>query len=257
MIPKKIHYCWFGNKKFDALSEECFKSWYYYLPDYELKLWNETSFNLNDAPIFVQKAYNAKKYAFVSDYVRAWALFKEGGIYLDTDVEIKKNLDQFLNHKAFSGFESKGFPFTALWGTEADHIWPKKVVEYYWNQKEFDDTVNTSLVSDLLENVFGADKNNDNLQHLKEGIVIYPSNYFCINLPENYATHHFNGSWIKDKRGNQLTQFSTINTFQFYTDRAIELRGEKELVKKIRLKIILMEIPKRIIRPLLHLKDRL
>jgi mannosyltransferase OCH1-like enzyme len=256
MIPKKIHYCWFGEKALDALSEKCMASWKQYLPDYELRFWNESSFNIQESPPFVREAYRLKKFAFVSDYVRAWALYNEGGIYLDTDVEIKKNLDRFLQHRAFSGFEAKGFPFTALWAAEAKHAWPEKAVDYYQRQKDFNGTVNTSIVSDLLQNEFGADKNNDAAQNLQEGIVIYPSNYFCVNLPENFATHHFNGSWLKDDKGNKICDFSTLNTYRFYANKAIELRGEKELVKKISLAVLLLEIPKRIVRPLLRLKNK-
>lgn len=256
MIPRKIHYCWFGGKPLDTLSINCIESWKTHLPNYELRFWNENTFNINHAPVFVQQAYALKKFAFVSDYVRAWALYNEGGIYLDTDVEIKKNLDVFLQHNAFSGFESKGYPFTALWGTEAKHSWPKLVMEYYEQQKAFNNTINTSIVADLLQHKFGANKYHDATQYLKEGIVIYPSNYFCVNLPDNFACHHFNGSWMKDKDGNKIAEFSTINTYNFYANKAIELRGEKELIKQISIITILLEIPKRIIRPLIRIKNK-
>ena len=118
MIPKIIHYCWFGGNAIDEFSNNCINEWQKKLPDYLIKKWDETNFDIENAVPFVREAYHNKKWAFVSDYVRAYALWSEGGIYLDTDVEIKYSLDIFLQHSAFSGFERKGYPFTALWGSE-------------------------------------------------------------------------------------------------------------------------------------------
>ena len=104
MIPKKIHYCWFGRSKMPELALKCIASWKKYLPDYEIKEWNEDNFDLELYP-YVREAYNNRKFAFVTDVVRLYALYTEGGIYMDTDVEVLKPLDCFLNHQAFSGFE--------------------------------------------------------------------------------------------------------------------------------------------------------
>ena len=104
-IPKVIHYCWFGRGKLPKLAKKCIKSWKKYLPDYKIIEWNEDNFDINSNQ-YVREAYEAKKYAFVSDYVRLYALYNYGGIYMDTDVEVIKSLDEFLIHEAFSGFES-------------------------------------------------------------------------------------------------------------------------------------------------------
>ena len=102
MIPKILHYCWFGKKKLPALAKKCIASWKKYCPDYELILWNEDNFDLN-SNTYVREAYDSGKFAFVTDYVRLWALYRYGGIYMDTDVEVIKSLDKFLVHPAFSG----------------------------------------------------------------------------------------------------------------------------------------------------------
>ena len=106
MIPKIIHYCWFGGKPKPELAEKCIESWKKFCPDYEIVEWNEGNFNIN-SNLYVKQAYEAKKYAFVTDYVRLYALYTQGGIYMDTDVMVLKPLDEYLNHEAFSGFESK------------------------------------------------------------------------------------------------------------------------------------------------------
>ena len=102
MIPKKIHLCWFGNGKMDETVQNCIKSWKEKLPDYEIKIWNEENFDINISK-YTKDAYKAEKWAFVSDYVRLWVLYNEGGIYLDSDVEIIKSLDELLYNKVFWG----------------------------------------------------------------------------------------------------------------------------------------------------------
>ena len=98
MIPKRIHYCWFGRGQMPDLAIKCIESWHRFMPDYEYKLWNEDNFNITSVP-YVKEAYESRKYAFVTDYVRLYALFTEGGIYMDTDVELLSNLDKFLNNQ--------------------------------------------------------------------------------------------------------------------------------------------------------------
>ena len=93
MIPKIIHYCWFGRNPKPKLALKCIKSWKKYCPDYEIIEWNEDSFDIESAPLYVRQAYEAKKWAFVTDYVRLYAMTKFGGIYMDTDVEVIKPLD--------------------------------------------------------------------------------------------------------------------------------------------------------------------
>lgn len=121
MIPKIIHYCWFGNNPFPKLSKKCIKSWRKYCPDYEIIEWNEDNYDLQNAPLYVKQAYAKKKWAFVTDYVRLQIVYEFGGIYLDTDVELLQPLDFLLVHNAFFGFQhdnciSTGLGFGAIKG---------------------------------------------------------------------------------------------------------------------------------------------
>ena len=105
MIPKIIHYCWFGRNPKPELAVKCIKSWKKRCPDYEIIEWNEDNFDISSCPLYVRQAYEAKKWAFVSDYVRLKVVYDEGGVYLDTDVELKKGLDALLAYDAYFGFE--------------------------------------------------------------------------------------------------------------------------------------------------------
>ena len=107
MIPKVIHYCWFGRNPLPTSAQRCIASWRIFLPDYEIKEWNEDNFNVNIIP-YTQQAYEAKKYAFVSDYARFWVLYHYGGLYFDTDVEIIKSFDDIVDNGAFMGLEIDG-----------------------------------------------------------------------------------------------------------------------------------------------------
>ena len=105
MIPKIIHYCWFGRGPLPELAQKCIASWKKYLPDYEIKEWNEDNFDVNIIP-YTAEAYQAKKYAFVSDYARFWVLYKYGGIYFDTDVEVIRPIDDIISKGNFMGCET-------------------------------------------------------------------------------------------------------------------------------------------------------
>lgn len=107
MIPNVIHYCWFGRNPLPKSAQKCKASWRKFLPDYEIKEWNEDNFDVNIIP-YTQQAYEAKKYAFVSDYARFWILYKYGGVYFDTDVEVIKPMDDIIDNGPFMGFEIDG-----------------------------------------------------------------------------------------------------------------------------------------------------
>lgn len=109
MIPKVIHYCWFGGNPLPKSAQKCIASWRKYLPDYEIKEWNESNFDVNLIP-YTAEAYKAKKYAFVSDYARFWILHKYGGLYFDTDVEVIKNMDDIIAKGSFMGCENEAKP---------------------------------------------------------------------------------------------------------------------------------------------------
>lgn len=201
MIPKKIHYIWVGGKDKPADIKRCMSTWKKYLKDYEIIEWNEKNFDINSHP-FCKAAYDAKKWAFVSDYIRAYAIYNEGGIYLDTDVLILDNFDKFLDNKAFVGFENIDHPFTAVFGAEKNHPLLKDMLDYYDKLEEykfsFQDN-NTISVSDILINKYGC-KTNNQFQILKNDITVYPDNVLCNPSSESVAIHIFTGTWMDEAK---------------------------------------------------------
>lgn len=135
MIPKIIHYCWFGPKKYSRTVKKCMETWHRLMPDYEFMLWNETNSPM-DHP-FVRSAYAAKKYAFVADYVRFWALFNYGGIYLDTDMYAIKRFDELLENECFAGYENDKDINVALLGAKKYNPLIEQLLHLY-DSLEFD-----------------------------------------------------------------------------------------------------------------------
>lgn len=224
MIPKIIHYCWFGKGEMPDMAKRCIDSWHFYMPEYEYKLWNEDNFDVNSVP-YVKEAYETKKYAFVTDYVRLFALFKEGGIYMDTDVEILKPLDALLSLTGFTGYEgSKTLPpVTGIMASEAGGEWVKEQLDAYSgihfiNQDgTMDTTTNTKRISRIMrENGFVQ---NGEYQVYK-GMHIFPVDYFCPRqstgeyfLSENtYCDHHFMGSWDNESGMNWMWRLVSPKT---------------------------------------------
>ena len=132
MIPKTIHYCWFGRGEMPQLAKDCIASWHRHMPDWDYKLWNEDNFDVDSIP-YTREAYAARKYAFVTDYVRLYALSTEGGVYMDTDVEILKPLDDLLHLSAFTGYEGSKHkpPVTGLMASEAGGQWVEEQLHAY------------------------------------------------------------------------------------------------------------------------------
>jgi len=190
------------------LATKCINSWRDYLSDFELKLWNEDNFDINGNQ-YVKEAYNAKKFAFVSDYVRLYALYHYGGIYMDTDVEVIKPLNQFLKHRAFSGCEDENNCLTGTMGSESKHPWIERLLSEYADKKfiltggSLDTTTNVTRATRIMMKEYGWVPK-DQYQELRDDLHIYPSEYFCaknyetneIKITEKTHTiHHFAGSW--------------------------------------------------------------
>lgn len=213
MIEKKIHYVWMGKGQKSDLIESCMDSWRKYMGDYEIIEWNEENFDIGSNK-YVNEAYKNKKWAFVSDYVRLYALYNYGGIYLDTDMEILKPIDRFLVHGAFSGFESKDHLQTAIMGAEKHNPWIKDLLDYYEGRSffqsggEFDLTPNVVNITKRTLQDYGLVLNDEH-QALKSDLHIYPKEYFCpsdygdslkqknAKITENsYSMHHYDGSWL-------------------------------------------------------------
>lgn len=208
MIPKIIHYCWFGEKDKPAIVQKCIESWKLYLPDYEFMEWNESTFDINSY-LFTRESYGIGNYAFVSDYVRVYALYNYGGIYLDTDTEILKSLDPFLNENSFWGFEEKNYIATSLIGAEPNNNVIKEFLDYYSEFSLYDTEgkvkkfTNVLVVSDILKK--RGIILDGNYQKIEGIATVYPQEYFSpydyINCykksTENtVAIHHFYKSWL-------------------------------------------------------------
>ena len=206
MIPKIIHYCWFGGKPKPEGVLRCIESWQRCCPDYEIKEWNEDNFDVNSLP-YTSDAYNSGKYAFVSDVARLYALINHGGVYLDTDVELLKSFDKILDNNAFVGFEGSRFIATAVIGSVPRNTTMIEFFKLYYNQKFVNENNSLNLITNVkrLTNLL-TEKGlvlNGTEQHLKD-IVVYPTDYFSpydyidgtLKETENtIAIHWYSISW--------------------------------------------------------------
>lgn len=214
MIPKIIHYCWFGHNQKPKSVLKYIDNWKKYLPDYEIKEWNENNFDIENFQ-FTKEAYINKKYAFVSDVCRLYALYSEGGIYFDTDVEVIKKFDSLLSNSIFIGMESDKHKRigTSVIGAEAHNQFIAKCLEYYANKKfincdgSFNTIPNTLIISKIL-----AEQKNNNIK-------IYPIDYFSpidfetkriFKSPNTYSIHHFSGTWLPKYRQLESRFWSLI-----------------------------------------------
>lgn len=221
MIPKIIHYCWFGRGAMPESAKKCIDSWHEFMPDYEYKLWNEDVFDVNAVP-YTKEAYEAKKYAFVSDYVRLVALHSEGGVYLDTDVEVFKPFDDLLSYDAFAGFEgSKYLPIgTCVMASKAKGQWVREMLEAYHDRhflKEdgsFDFTTNVQFITaKMCERGFVQNGKEQDYKDLR----VFPVDYFSprrttgeyVRTENTFCDHHGMGSWT-DSRGNWKVRLGRI-----------------------------------------------
>lgn len=201
MIPKKIHYVWVGGNEKNNTIKQCMKTWGKHLEGYEVIEWNENNFDIDSHP-FVKAAYKAKKWAYVSDYIRAYVIYKYGGIYLDTDILVLDNFDRFLNNRAFVGFENPQYPFTAVFGAEPGHPLVKYMIEYYdrLDEYKFDfEKNNTISVSDLLIKKYHC-KVGNKFQILDEDIAVYPDTVLCNPSENSISIHVFTGTWLEGKK---------------------------------------------------------
>ncbi len=185
MIPKIIHYCWFGRGPMPELAQHCIESWHHYMPDYEYKLWNEDNFDINEYP-YAKEAYEFKKFAFVSDVARLKALNECGGIYLDVDFKVYKRFDDLLDHSAFAGIEgSKYNPvMMGVIASESGGKWVREQLDRYRDRHFLIDgkpdlTTNVKFVSDYMcQNGFVCDGSEQDYKDLH----VFPLEYFCPRL---------------------------------------------------------------------------
>ena len=205
MIPKVIHYCWFGGNPLPESVIKCIESWRKFCPGYEIKKWTEDNYDINKIQ-YIKEAYQEKKYAFVSDFARLDIIYNFGGIYLDTDVELIDSLDGLINNELFLGMESAGRVNTGIgFGGEAKNEFIKKNIEVY-NKINFNNhTTCVTYTSNLLKNM--GLKNKDVTQRLGN-IVIFSSDFFCpmsfetkktVITKNTISIHHFDMTWQENK----------------------------------------------------------
>lgn len=209
-IPPIIHYCWFGGNPLPDMARKCIASWRKYCPGYQIIEWNETNFDINYND-YMREAYEAKKWAFVSDVARLYALSAMGGIYMDTDVELLKPLDSLRQYEAVSGFECQTRISTGLMACrEGQEMFLEFLSAYndiHFRLKDgsFDLTPNVTRITDACLK-YGLSL--DNKKQTVRGFTLLPSEYLC---PKNFETletkitehtlciHHFDGSWLSDE----------------------------------------------------------
>ena len=206
MIPKIIHYCWFGRNPKPQEVLDYIENWKTFCPDYIIKEWNEDTFDVNMMP-FTREAYKVKKYAFVSDVCRLYALLNEGGIYLDTDVRLQKSFNSFLELKSFIGKEAPFKVGTAVIGAEKGCSWVQMFYDSY-KEKHFisrkgrlNSLENTAILTSLL---------NCNYPNYLDELKVYDIDFFCGKLynskqyvisANTVAVHEFYSSWVVKKYG--------------------------------------------------------
>lgn len=236
-IPRIIHYCWFGSKPMPSYVKKYVESWKKYLPDYEIMCWSEKNFDIT-TPEYVRDAYNAKKYAFVSDYARLYALKVYSGIYFDIDIQVLRHFDELLKYNGIFCFESQEKLMTAFMAASKDNPVIDEFLKYYIDQK-FDINhlePNTVPLTNLLKN--RGLKINDSNQLLDGDIIVFSNEYFnaydfsraTFKITENtYTIHHCLGSWCSAKE--KLIFKSKYLLSHILSEKAYEkLKGLKKKV---------------------------
>lgn len=236
MIPKVIHYCWFGHNPLPPLAIKCIESWKKYLPDYEIKEWNEDNFDVNIIP-YTAEAYQAKKYAFVSDYARFWILYNYGGLYFDTDVEVIRPMDDIIECGPFMGCEMDAQP-----GMKTISVAPglglgvapglglyKKILDYYCPLHFDPMNITITIVGHTTQVLRDMGLQDEKGIQQVAGVWIYPSEYFNptnivtrrLYISENTRTiHHYAASWMtptwQKRLKNSLRKFFPESVLLWY-----------------------------------------
>lgn len=244
-IPKVIHYCWFGKNDLSSLAIKCIDSWKKFCPDYEIILWNEDNFDIscND---FVKEAFEMNKWAFVSDYARLYVLYHYGGIYMDADVELVKNIDDILdNRKAVTGYQEDITIPAALMAAEPHNVWIKRLLDYYDDRHfimpdgSLDFKTNSEIITVISCKKFGFRIGDSFIRegevHILPSVYLAPykktifklknQNIYDIYKIDNeltYAIHHAVGSWtprnnVEKIKGQLFGLMRIILTERLYT----------------------------------------
>ena len=260
MIPKIIHYCWLSNDSFPEKIQMCIDSWREVMPDYEFKLWNTQNFDIENSVPYVKEAFANRKWAFAADYIRMYALYTEGGIYLDSDVKTLKRFDEFLAHSFFSSMEYHPFVVeqnhslkdidqygnritdnyisgieiqAAVMGAEQGCPFVREVLDWYQDKHfvKHDGTMAHDVIAPQIYTIVAEKygfRYKDVDQMLRGNIMIYRSEIFAGNrreaTPASYAIHFCENSWVKYPFWKRLTHYMRFFAFllrnMFFTTKA-------------------------------------
>ena len=234
MIPKIIHYCWFGGNELPQVVKDCILSWKKYCPDYEIKRWDESNYDVNKNQ-YTRDAYKSKKWAFLTDYVRLDVMYNEGGVYMDTDVKLIRSIDPLINEGAFMSFEKRGRVNTGVgFACEAGNKIVKENKEYYENNifldkdGSFCPEICVKITTEILIK-HGLDYTKNEVQRI-DGLTVYPSDYFSpkklgtekITLTSNtYGIHLFASSWYKGSKITRVIKYRLIPLKEFIKHRIL------------------------------------
>lgn len=234
MVPKIIHYCWFGGGEKPSSVKKCIDSWSQKCPGYEIKEWNETNYDISKSSYTLQ-AYEAKKYAFLTDYVRLDVLYREGGVYFDTDVKLIKSIETLVEKGPFMAFEKKGRVNTGIgFACEPNNPIVYENKSYYDNHNfinqdgEFDPEICVKITTKILID-HGLDYESDVKQTIK-GLTVYPSSYFSpkilgtnkINISEStFGIHLFESSWYEGNKFSKKFKYYLIPLKEFIKYRIL------------------------------------
>jgi hypothetical protein len=238
-IPKVIHYCWFGENSKPPIVEQCIQSWKKYCADWEIIVWNEQNYDIRTAPQYVKDAYNKKMYAFVSDYARLDVVYKHGGFYLDTDVELFRSLNEFVDYKAVFAFEQTVLIATGLgFGSVPNNPAVKALLDLY-NIIKFNRNISGPEYETEYFRTIGVRINN-NLQ-LIDDILFLPSSFLCsrnqtadgFSLYElsanSFATHHYTLTWFSDEA---LAKLNTVKVELEYINERLFADWKRNILKQ-------------------------
>nr|WP_299343588.1 glycosyltransferase [Allomuricauda sp.] len=220
MIPKKIHYCWLSGDPFPEQISKCMESWKKHLPDYEWILWDTYRFDLSTSK-WAKQAFEHKKYAFAADYIRLHAIYTQGGIYMDTDIEVKKRFDDLLHLPYFIGSEGGGIIEAGVFGSEAGSQWIADCLDFYQNREFLKEDGNFNIQTlprvmmkqiqkrHLIEEMKSPITKELNYSSESKTLFMFPEDFFCaknhgtgiVTVTKNtYSVHHFAMSWVSKKR---------------------------------------------------------
>lgn len=235
MIPKIIHYCWFGDNEIPEKDRKCIDSWKKYCPDYEIKLWNESNYDISKCP-YMEQAYKERKWGFVPDYARLDIIYLYGGIYLDTDVELIKPLDSLLENRCYCGFEDKNYVAFGLgFGAEAGHPAIKELRDAYQDKQFILEDGSLNIVASpayQTEYLVSKGLQQNGERQSVEDIEIYPADFFapksvlsgetCIT-DNTVSIHHYAMSWFNEEQLKEIGMIRALIKKGFHPRVALSL----------------------------------